>query len=221
MPSLDKAVVRMKVLLVSMFFQQFEQALPFFFEHLEKLNPKPEKMIFFDFLAEQKFSTTNIGRNIVVEKKVFEKDFPKQLADLRNSALETARKEKFDAVLFIQPNIFPPVDLLSEFEKNKKEILAPAFFTTEQGMVFSNAVKIADQDIQPLVFNEFLPSGVKKVDSVSLQAFFLSGKALEKISFEAVNDSVAEMILLANKAKEAGLEIFVDSSTVCAKLSQL
>lgn len=221
MPSFEQAVVKMRVLLVSMFFQKFEQALPFFFEHIEVMNHRPEKMIFFDFLPEQKFSIQTLGKNVFVEKKVFEQDFAKQLSGLRNSALETARKEQFDAVLFLQPNIFPPPDLIEALEKTGKHIIAPAFFTSEQGTVFSNAVKITGQGIQHVLFNGLLPSGVKKVDSVSLQVLFLSGRALEKISFDPVQDSVSEMLSLARKAQELGMEIFLDSSTVCGKLSQL
>lgn len=211
----------MRVLLVSMFFRPLEQALPFFFEHLEALNPQPEKTVFFDFLPEQKFSLQALGKNVFVEKKVFEKDFPKQLSELRNFALETARKEKFDAVLFLQPNLFPPQDLIEALEKTRKEIIAPAFFTPEQSLVFSNAVKINGQGIEPILFNGLLPSGVKKVDSVSLQALFVTGPALEKISFEPVEDSVSEMLLLARKAQGLGTGIFLDSSTVCGRLSQL
>lgn len=224
MHALKQAVVDMKVLLASMLFQQIEQALPFFFQYVEEMNPKPDKAILFNFAPEQKFDAEKIKHIFHVEKKQIEKDFAKQLCETRNNVLQLALKEGFDAVIFLQPNIFPPPDLISRLAQAKKEIIAPAFFFTHDNMVFSNTVTIyAEKDnhkITPLLFYDLLPSGVKKVDSVSMQAVFLAKSFFEKLEFAPSKDQVEEMLFLAEKAKECGKEIFVDSSTVCARLSQ-
>lgn len=216
--------MKMKILMASMLFQQIEQALPFFLEYLQKINPLPAKIILLDFRLEQKFMPQKPPKLFVVEKKTIEKDFGSQLALLRNNAFEMAKTEGFDAVLFLQPNLFPPQDLIERLAQSGKEIIAPAFFTTEQNVVFSNAVKIENENnlpkVTPWLFGELLPSGLKKVDSVSLQAIFFKKNAFNVLSFGQPPDGVQEMVFLQKKAKELGFEIFLDSSIVCAKLSQ-
>lgn len=213
----------MKTLIVSFLFQNNEQGLPFFLESIKKMEPCPSKILVFDFTADKKFFELKLDLPIQVEKKTIDKDFSSQLAGLRNQALALSKKQDFGAVFFVQPNIFPPSDVLARLEYSNKDIIAPVFFIEQKQIVFSNAIKIIDENkkkFEPLLFSDFLPSGEKKVDSVSLQAVFLKKSFFEKVEFLAFNDAVDEMFFLAKKARDQNKEIFVDSSIVCAKLSQ-
>lgn len=211
----------MKTLLASFLFQQHEQAMPFFTDYINAMSPKPERLLLFDFTKDKKFSKGAFEIPCEHEKLEVEKDFTTQLCRLRNSVFARAKNEGFDAVLFLSPNIFPPSDLLARLQAHRKEIIAPAFFTEANGAVFSNALKLPVQgEPTPFLFEEFLPSSVKKVDSVLFSAVLFSKKFFEQASFEPAQDALKEAVILAAQAKQLGLEIFIDSTTVCARLSQ-
>ncbi len=214
----------MKVLLSTMFFQELEQAIPFFLQSLEELNPSFDKAIIFDFRLDQKLIEKNLPKNIAMQKVSLEKDFPKQLASLRNNVILQAKKEGFDAVLFLSSHIFPPKDLLGRLLATEKEIIAPVFFTIQNDFCISNAAKIVNENnedkIEPFFFEELIPSGIKKVETVVLHSILLRKSVFEKLEFMEFKDSAQEMLFLAKEAKNLGKEVFVDSSVVCARFSQ-
>ncbi|GEM_PF-2957281 len=214
----------MKTLLASALFGQIEQAFPFFLEYIEALKPSPDKIVLLDLALEQKLKKHLVDKKIEIRREKLETDFSLQLSGFRNSIIATAKKENFDAVIFLQPNIFPPSDLLSRLFASKKEIIAPAFFIPQNNGVFSNAVKIIEKEdekeMNPFRFEELLPGGIKKAGSVMLSAVFFSKNAFEKLVFEPAKDSIEELLFLADWAQKEGLEIFIDSSTVCSVLSQ-
>ena len=212
----------MKVLIASVYFAEIQQCLPIFVESINALNPKPEKTVLFDLFGELWSEAMPLLKGLEVRRIGKKENLLQQFSEIRNSVLKEAEKENYDAVLFLQPNIFPPTDILSRLSNSGKEVIAPAFFKSLGGIPYSNALKnVGKSKPERVPFEELLPSGIKKAEAASLEAIFLRKGAFNKIEFKSPESPLQEMIGFAQQVKNLNEEIFVDSSTVCSKLSPM
>jgi TnpA family transposase len=140
------------------------------------------------------------------------------------TAFETARKkalnEKFDSMFFIDSRILPSKQCLNELIKQKKEIIAPGYFTPRVINLFARNTRVyfanfgeikEGKSIQKTLFDA-LPSRIIQADFILLNAVLVSKKALGLgLDF---NHSFLELDY-ALKAEKAGIELFVDSGNIC------
>ncbi len=215
------------IIVASIYFEEVQQAYPIFVEHLKNLSPAPKKIVLFDLFEQRKLDQSLVEGLIEIRAEPREKNLMAQVTKIRNEILKEAEKENFDAILFLQPNIFPPADTLQRLNESGKDAIAPAFFSNHNMVVFSNALKKVREgkneksNLDMLLFDELVPSGVREVFGVSLEAIFLKKSAFESLEFKSTETALEEMLAFREQLQNAGKKIFIDSSTVCSKLNPM
>lgn len=217
----------MNILIASIYFEEVQQAYPIFVDHIKKLNPAPKKIVLFDLFDQRKLDQSLVQGLIEIRAQQREKNLMQQVTKIRNQTISEAKEKNFEAVLFLQPNIFPPTDILQRLYESNHDVIAPAFFSNHNGVIFSNALKKARQgkdlksSLDMMAFNDLIPSGIKEVFGVSLEAIFLNKSVFGSVEFSDINTALEEMISFKEQLEKAGKKIYLDSATVCAKLSPL
>ncbi len=215
---------KMNVLAASIYFSEIQQAWPMFAESINCMSPSPKKTVVFDLFEQRKLDQSLVEGLIEIRHILREKNLMAQVTGFRNQTLLEAKKESFDAVFFIQPNIFAPPDVLQRLFDSGKDAIAPAFYSNYNGVIHSNAMKKTRQglnekaNLDMVLFGELLPSGIKEVFGVSLETVFLRKPVFEKIKFLETETALLEMIAFHEQLQKLGKGIFIDSGTVCSKL---
>ena len=215
---------KLNILIASVYFGEIQQAWPMFAESIKNLDPVPKKTVVFDLVEQRELDQPLVEGLIEIRHATREKDLMAQVTSFRNQILLEAKNENFDAVFFIQPNIFAPPDVLQRLFDSGKECIAPAFYSNYSGVIHSNAMKKTRQglnekaNLDMVLFDELLPSGIKEVFGVSLETVFLRKPVFGKIEFPQTETALSEMIAFHEQIKKLGKKIFIDSGTVCSKL---
>lgn len=217
----------MNVLLASVYYGEIQQSYPIFVEHIRELDPKPKKTILYDLLEQRKLDQKPVEGIIEIRAVEREKNLMTQISVIRNEVLKEAKSGSFEAVLFVQPSIFIPKDIIKRLFDSEKEVIAPGIFTFSRAGVVSNAIKKnglnndGSDKLELVLFNDLLPSGVKPVYGASLECIFLKKSVFDSLEFKQVNTALEEMIAFKEQTEKQGKQIFLDSSTVCSKLGPM
>ena len=172
---------------------------------------------------DKKFSLLDNSFDGIFSEKIFNFDYydhfylPKaydRVALARRMAKDIALSEKYDYILFVDSDVFPPKDIINKLLKHKKDVVGGLCWTLDKiGFPIPNAW-IGGKAVPPDL------DGLQEVDTVGFGCTLISKKALKNSEFQVERNKegkleVGEDFYFCRELKKKGIKIYMDFDTPC------
>lgn len=156
------------------------------------------------------------------------------VVNARNTLKTEVLTNGFDYLLFLEQDIIPPLAIVENLLKHKKYICSALYFNMLKKGERKHGIT-REQHYYPMLWSfdpdqlnqgkyqenvmgleEIFPSRLIKIDVCGLGAVLIHRDVLEKVSFRFVhNQPIFEEFYFGRDCREAGIDIFADTSVVC------